>query len=58
MLEIKNISKKFGDRVIFNDFSCSIKQGDFVVFSGKSGSGKNDTFKYYWGESRRLTREK
>lgn len=40
MLEIKNISKKFGDRVIFNDFSCSIKQGDFVVFSGKSGSGK------------------
>ena len=40
MLEIKNISKNFGERVIFKDFSCSIKQGGFVVFSGKSGSGK------------------
>ena len=40
MLEIKNITKKFGDRVLFEDFSCSIKQGEFVVFSGKSGSGK------------------
>lgn len=40
MLEIKNISKFFGERVIFRDFSYSIKQGDFVVFSGKSGSGK------------------
>lgn len=40
MLEIKNITKKFGDRVLFKDFSCSIKQGEFVVFSGKSGSGK------------------
>ncbi|MEK4179761.1 ATP-binding cassette domain-containing protein [Aeribacillus sp. FSL K6-1121] len=40
MLEIKNITKKFGNRVLFEDFSCSIKQGEFVVFSGKSGSGK------------------
>lgn len=40
LLEIKNISKSFGNRVIFKNFSCTIKQGDFVVFSGKSGSGK------------------
>lgn len=40
LLEIKNISKSFGNRVIFKNFSCIIKQGDFVVFSGKSGSGK------------------
>lgn len=40
MIQIENISKKFGEHVIFENFSCSIKQGDFVVFSGKSGSGK------------------
>ncbi|MCR6095614.1 ABC transporter ATP-binding protein [Salipaludibacillus agaradhaerens] len=40
MIEIKNMSKNFGERVIFNNFSCSIKQGEFVVFSGRSGCGK------------------
>lgn len=40
MIEIRNITKKFEERVIFNNFSCSIKQGEFVVFSGRSGSGK------------------
>jgi putative ABC transport system ATP-binding protein len=34
------MSKNFGERVIFNNFSCSIKQGEFVVFSGRSGCGK------------------
>lgn len=40
LIEIKNMSKNFGERVIFNNFSCSIKQGEFVVFSGRSGCGK------------------
>lgn len=40
MIQIENISKKFGEHVIFENFSCSINQGDFVIFSGKSGSGK------------------
>lgn len=40
MIKIDNISKKFGEHIIFKNFSCSIKQGDFVVFSGMSGSGK------------------
>lgn len=40
MIKIDNISKGFGEHIIFKNFSCSIKQGDFVVFSGKSGSGK------------------
>ncbi|MBY6035061.1 ATP-binding cassette domain-containing protein [Fictibacillus nanhaiensis] len=40
MIQIDNISKSFDEHAIFNNFSCSIKQGDFVVFSGKSGSGK------------------
>ncbi|WP_390410049.1 ATP-binding cassette domain-containing protein [Lacticaseibacillus jixiensis] len=40
MLELKEITKSFGDRVIFNQFSCQIEQGQFVIFSGRSGSGK------------------
>jgi putative ABC transport system ATP-binding protein len=40
LIQIDNLSKRFGEHTIFNNFSCSIKQGDFVVFSGKSGSGK------------------
>ncbi|KZE64061.1 bacteriocin ABC transporter ATP-binding protein [Fictibacillus phosphorivorans] len=40
MIQIDNLSKRFGERAIFSNFSCSIQQGEFVVFSGKSGSGK------------------
>ncbi|MFS0783488.1 ABC transporter ATP-binding protein [Bacillus sp. 1P06AnD] len=40
MIKIDNISKVFGEHIVFKNFSCSIKQGDFVVFSGNSGSGK------------------
>lgn len=40
MIEIKNINKSFGDRVLFNDFSTIIEDGEFIVFSGPSGCGK------------------
>ncbi len=40
MIEIKNLNKSFDENVIFNDFSCEIKDGEFVVFAGKSGCGK------------------
>ena len=40
MIEIKNMNKSFGDKVIFKDFNLEIKDQEFVVLSGKSGSGK------------------
>jgi putative ABC transport system ATP-binding protein len=40
MIEGINITKSFGDRVLFKDFSFSINDGEFVCFSGVSGSGK------------------
>lgn len=40
MIEIKNLSKSFGDKVLFNDFNLTINKGEFVVFSGRSGCGK------------------
>ncbi|GAA0182031.1 ATP-binding cassette domain-containing protein [Clostridium sediminicola] len=40
MIEIKNITKKFDDNVVFTDFNLTIEDGDFVIFSGPSGCGK------------------
>lgn len=40
MLELKNISKCFGSKIIFNDFNLSISQGDIISLVGSSGGGK------------------
>ncbi len=40
MIEIKNINKKFGNQIIFKDFSLNIEDGEFVIISGESGKGK------------------
>ncbi|MCR5836590.1 MAG: ATP-binding cassette domain-containing protein [Lachnospiraceae bacterium] len=40
MIQIKNVKKYFGDKIIFENFSCEINDGDMVVFSGVSGKGK------------------
>ncbi|MBP1565498.1 MAG: ATP-binding cassette domain-containing protein [Oscillospiraceae bacterium] len=40
MIEIKSITKSFGDNKIFNDFSIVIPDKAFKVFAGKSGCGK------------------
>lgn len=40
MLELKNISKKFGDKVIFDGFDLTIHGGEVVAIAGPSGGGK------------------
>lgn len=40
MIQIENITKSFGDRILFKDFSVQIDKGEFVIFSGVSGCGK------------------
>lgn len=40
MIEIQNIKKSFGDRVLFNNLCLTIKQGEFLILKGESGSGK------------------
>lgn len=45
MLNLVNISKKFGNHIIFDDISLSFKKGDLVHFFGTNGSGKSTLFK-------------
>nr|WP_271716062.1 amino acid ABC transporter ATP-binding protein [Anaeromicropila herbilytica] len=41
MLEIKNLSKSFGDLEVLRDVNISINKGEVVVIIGPSGSGKS-----------------
>ena len=45
MIEMKNISKKVGNKVILDDISLKIDEGSFVVFIGPSGCGKTTNLK-------------
>ncbi len=40
MIELKNITKKFGDREVLRDINLSVNEGDIISIMGKSGSGK------------------
>jgi phospholipid/cholesterol/gamma-HCH transport system ATP-binding protein len=40
MIEIKNISKSFGDRKVIDDVSFTFEQGKTNLIIGESGSGK------------------
>lgn len=40
MIEICDVCKKYGDKVIFDHFNLQIKQPSFVVITGESGCGK------------------
>jgi sulfate-transporting ATPase len=41
VIELKEISKKFGDKVLFDKFSCVIPPGAIVGVIGQNGSGKS-----------------
>ena len=40
IIEIKNVSKSFGEKCILRDVSISVKQGEFLTLLGPSGCGK------------------
>lgn len=40
ILEVKNLSKNFGNTVVFKDISFTVEKGEIVCIRGKSGEGK------------------
>ncbi|MEO9773113.1 ATP-binding cassette domain-containing protein [Roseibium sp.] len=50
VIEAKNISKNYGDRMIVEDFSTRIQRGDRVGFVGPNGAGKTTLLKMLTGE--------
>lgn len=45
MIEINNLTKKFGNTVILDDISFSVKKGEILGFLGPNGAGKTTTMK-------------
>ena len=41
MIEVKNITKKYGDLTVLNDFSVDFDQSGVTVLLGPSGTGKS-----------------
>ena len=48
-IEFQNVSKRFGPKVILEDFSIKIDPGEIVFILGKSGAGKSVTLKHMVG---------
>ena len=49
MIEVKNVTKKYGSFVAVNDISFSIQDGEIVGFLGPNGAGKSTTMNMITG---------
>ena len=44
-IEVKNLTKKFKDKIAVNDLNLNIKQGELFALLGVNGAGKTTTIK-------------
>ena len=49
MLEVKNLSKKYGNKVALSDINFSVKDGEILGFLGPNGAGKSTTMNIITG---------
>ena len=54
-LEIKNITKKYGKKIVLNDVNFKVKQGEFLSILGPSGCGKTTLLKILIGIEKATT---
>jgi len=45
MINVKNLTKKFGDLIAVNDVSLDVEDGEIFAFLGPNGAGKTTTIK-------------
>lgn len=49
MIEIKNVTKRFGSRIAVDSISFEVKKGEIVGFLGPNGAGKTTTMRIITG---------
>ena len=49
MIEVKNVTKKYGSTIAVNDISFDVKDGEVVGFLGPNGAGKSTTMNMITG---------
>lgn len=49
-LEVKNLSKSYGDRTLFKDANFTVQHGEKISIEGSNGSGKTTLLKIIVGE--------
>ncbi len=49
MIEIRNVTKRYGDKVAVDDISFDIKDGEILGFLGRNGAGKSTTMNIVTG---------
>ncbi|NMH72015.1 ATP-binding cassette domain-containing protein [Bacillus sp. RO2] len=40
MIQVKQLTKRFGSRTLFHNLTFTVEKGEFAIISGKSGCGK------------------
>ena len=49
MIEVKNLTKRYGNKLAVDDISFTVKEGEIVGFLGPNGAGKSTTMNILTG---------